>query len=367
MKGLVRKEIREITPYITGKPIEEIRRELGVKGEIIKLASNENPMGPSPLAIEVIEREVKNLHYYPDGTGYALREKLAERLGMSGEEIILGAGSCEVIELIGKTFVSPGDEVISSKYAFTVYQLATRIVGGKNIVVPANAYGHDLKAMRDAITDNTKVIFIANPNNPTGTMNTAQEISKFLDSVPDDVVVVIDEAYYEYIEREDYPKTLSYVKDKRNLIILRTFSKVHGLAGLRIGFGIAKKDLIQFINQVREPFNTSRIAQDAALAAIDDQEHIRKSVESNKKEKQYFYEILEKEKLSFLPSEGNFVTLDLKMNAQEIFHKLMCEGVVVRPLEMYDMPNAIRVTVGTRSQIDKFVQSIKKVFEKNLD
>jgi histidinol-phosphate aminotransferase len=367
MKGLARKEIREITPYISGKPIEEIRRELGVKGEIIKLASNENPMGPSPLALEAIEREMKNLHYYPEGTGYTLREKLAERLEISGDEIILGAGSCEVIELICKTFVSPGEEVISSKYAFTVYQLATRIVGGKNIVVPANIYGHDLDAMRDAITDNTKVIFIANPNNPTGTMNMAQDVSKFLDSVPDDVVVVIDEAYHEYMEREDYPLTLPYIKEKRNLIILRTFSKVHGLAGLRIGYGIAKKELIQFINQVREPFNTSRIAQDAALAAIEDQEHIRKSVQSNKKEKRYFYEMLERENLSFFPSEGNFVTLNLKMNAQEIFQKLMREGVVVRPLEMYDMPNAIRVTVGTRPQIKKFVQSIKKVFEKNFD
>lgn len=364
MKALVRKEILAIKPYITGKPIEEIRRELGLKGEIIKLASNENPLGPSPLALEAIERELRNLHYYPEGTGFSLREKLAERLQVNREEIILGAGSCEVIELIVKAFVSEGEEVISSQYAFTIFQLATRIVGGKNVVVPAKGYGHDLQAMRSAITPKTKVIFIANPNNPTGTMNKKDEIAQFLNEVPENIATVMDEAYYEYLEREDYPNTLPYIKEGRNVIILRTFSKVHGLAGLRIGFGIAKKELIQLLHQIREPFNTSRIAQDAAQAAVDDQEHIQRSVRTNREGKLFLYKALQKEGFNYLPSEGNFITIDLKTNAQEVFQKLLREGIVVRPLEMYGLSNAIRVTVGTQAQIRKFLTALKKVMKR---
>lgn len=362
-KSLAREKILEITPYKPGKPIEEVRRELGLE-EIIKLASNENSLGPSKLALKAMEERLSDVCLYPDSEGYELKRALSRKLEVEESEIAIGSGSCELIELILKAFVNPGDEVLSSQYGFLMFMLATQIVGGENVVVEAKDYGHDLEAMVEAITPRTKVLFIANPNNPTGTMNTAEEVELFMSKAPANVVVVFDEVYYEFVDREDYPRTFPYVKEGRNVIILRSFSKIYGLAGLRIGYAIAKEELVWLINQVKQPFNTTTLAQIGAVAALEDEEHVRMTLELNKKGKECLYSELGKLGLFYLPSQANFVLINLKVDAEPIFDKLLREGVVVRPLRGYGLPTCIRVTVGTPEQNEKFINALKKVMSK---
>ena len=352
--------IETIQPYQGGKPIEEVQRELGIS-DIIKLASNENPLGPSPMALRAIQDAATQVNLYPDGNAYYLKQDLAAHVGVDPEQLILGNGSNEVLQLVGETYVSPGEEVIYSESAFVVYMLVAKVFGAKSIITPMDGFTQDLRAMADAITDQTRVIFIANPNNPTGTMVTKTETEKLMARVPDDVLVVFDEAYYEYVDRPDYPETLPYVHEGRNVIITRTFSKIYGLAGMRIGYGLAKPDIIETMNRVRQPFNCNLVAQAAARAALKDVEHVRRSQEVNAAGKAVLYEALEQMELEYVESEGNFILVHFDRPGDEVSDALMQKGVIVRPVAGYGFPNSIRVTIGTPEENERFVTGLKAV------
>ena len=351
--------IDTIQPYQGGKPIEEVRRELGIT-DIIKLASNENPLGPSPLAMQAISESVTQVHLYPDGNAYYLKEDLAEYIGISAQHLILGNGSNDVLQLVAEAYVAPGDEVIYAAGAFVVYSLVTKLCSATAVVVPMVEHTHDLSAMASAITDKTKVIFVANPNNPTGTMVTADETAAFMERVPDDVLVVFDEAYYEYVDRSDYPQTLPYVLEGRNFIITRTFSKIYGLAGLRIGYGIAPAPLVETLNRVRQPFNCSLVGQAAAQAALKDTAHVTKSREQNASGKAFLYDAFDNMGLRYVESEGNFIMLHLEQSGTDVTDALLKEGVIVRPIRSYGYPNAVRVTIGTQQENERFIDALAK-------
>ena len=352
--------IETIHPYQGGKPIDEVQREFGID-DIIKLASNENPLGPSPLAKEAIKRAAAKVNLYPDGNAYYFKNELAEHLGVAPNYLIFGNGSNDVLQIVGETYISPGDEVIYSESAFVVYMVVSKICGAKSVVTPRRDYAHDLDAMADAITDATKVIFIANPNNPTGTMVTKDETERLMARVPDDVLVVFDEAYYEYVERPDYPQTLPYVEEGRNVIITRTFSKIYGLAGLRIGYGIAKPETIEMMNRVRQPFNCNLIAQAAGRAALNDADHVRRSLELNAVGKAYLYERLARFGLEYVETEGNFILVELGRSGQEVTDALMRKGVIVRPMAAYGFPDAVRVTIGKSDENKRFIAALQEV------
>ena len=362
IEQLARESVLSIQPYQPGKPVEEVARELGMpESNIIKMASNENPLGASPLGIQAIKDCADKVGLYPDGGCYYLKQDLAEHLNVSPENFILGNGSNEVLMVIADTFVTPDDEVIYARQAFVVYTLATKVVGAKAVIVDLKDYTHDLDAMADSITDKTKVIFIANPNNPTGTMLTADAVDRFMKKVPDDVLVVFDEAYYEYVERDDYPQTLSYVREGRTVITLRTFSKIYGLAGLRIGYGISTPEIIGIMDKVRQPFNVNSMAQAAARASLRDTEHVAKSVEINRKGKEYLYRELKNMGLDFVPSEANFLLVHLDRPGADVMAELLKMGVIVRPMTGYGFPNSIRITVGTEDQNKRLISSLGKV------
>jgi histidinol-phosphate aminotransferase len=348
-----------IRPYVPGKPIEEVERELGRPA--IKLASNENPLGPSPRALEAIRKSLSKVHLYPDGQGYFLREKLAQVHGLEMDRIILGAGSTDLIELVGKTFLMAGDEAITSESAFYIYRLAIEEMGAGLVLTPMRNATFDLAAIAHAVTQRTKVIYLGNPNNPTGTMFTAQELDRFLDALPARVLVVLDEAYHDYVQRPDYSHSLDYVRAGRNLFLLRTFSKVHGLAGLRIGYGMGHPELIECLNRVRSPFNASSLAQVAALAALDDREHVARSVESNQREMKFLTEELTLAGLRYTPSVGNFLLIDTGRDCEEDFVRLLHEGVIVRPMKLYGFPTSLRVTVGTHAENQQFLEALHRI------
>ena len=354
--------IETIQPYQGGKPIEEVQRELGITN-IIKLASNENPLGPSPLGMAAIQKSVSQVNLYPDGNAYYLKEELANHWGIAPKNLILGNGSNDVLQIIGETYISPGDEVIYSESAFVVYMLVAKIFGAKSIVTPMCGYSHDLEAMADAITDRTKVIFIANPNNPTGTMVTKDETERFMKRVPDHVLVAFDEAYYEYVDRSDYPQTLPYVYEKRNVIITRTFSKIYGLAGLRVGYAIAKPEIIETMNRVRQPFNCNSLAQVAARAALKDVEHVRRSQQINAIGKAYLYDAMNELGLEYVESEGNFILVHFDRVGQEVADALMRKGIIVRPVAGYGFPNSVRVTIGVPDENARFVRALNEVLK----
>ena len=352
--------IETIHPYQGGKPIEEVQRELGIT-DIIKLASNENPLGPSPLAKEAIQGAAAQVHLYPDGNAYYLKEDLAKHVGVAPENLILGNGSNEVLQIIGETYISPNDEVIYSESAFVVYMLVAKICGAKSVITPMRDYTQDLEAMADAITDQTRVIFVANPNNPTGTIVTKDQAERFMERVPESVLVVFDEAYYEYIDRPDYPYTLPYIHEGRNVTITRTFSKIYGLAGLRIGYGIAKPEIIEMMNRVRQPFNCNLVAQAGARAALKDVEHVRRSRQINASGKIYLYEALDQMGLVYVESDGNFILVHFDQSGQQIADALMRKGVIVRPVAGYGFPNSIRVTIGVPGENERFVSALRDV------
>lgn len=361
-KQLAKESVLTIKPYQPGKPIEEVARELGMpESDIIKMASNENPLGASPLGVQAIKDAAEGVNLYPDGGCYYLKNDLAEHLNVKPENLILGNGSNEVLQIIGDTFVQPEDEVIYAKQAFVVYTLTTKIASATAVTVDLKDYTHDLEAMADRITDKTKVIFIANPNNPTGTMLTADQVDDFMKKVPDDVLVVFDEAYYEYVERDDYPQTLDYVRDGRTVITLRTFSKIYGLAGLRIGYGISNPEVIDIMNKVRQPFNVSSVAQAAARASLRDRDHVAKSVKSNREGRQYLYGELKRIGLDFVPSETNFILVNLKQSGADVMSEMLKEGVIIRPMTGYEFPDSVRITVGTAEQNERLVASLEKV------
>ena len=361
-KQLAKDGVLTIQPYEPGKPIEEVARELGIpESDIIKMASNENPAGPSPLGVQAIKDSAEKVNLYPDGGCYHLKNDLAEHLSVKPENLIVGNGSNEVLQIIADTFINPDDEVLYAEQSFVVYTLATKIAGATAVTVPLKNHAYDMDAMADKITDKTKVIFIANPNNPTGTMITADEIEKFMEKVSDDTLVVFDEAYYEYVERDDSPQTLDYVRAGRTVITLRTFSKIYGLAGLRIGYGIARPDIIAVMNKVRQPFNVSSVAQAAARASLQDRDHVAKSVKINREGKEYLYGELKRIGLEVVPSETNFLLVHLDRPGADVTSDLLPMGVIVRPMTGYKFPNSIRITVGTFEQNKRLIASLEKV------
>jgi len=349
--------IASLSPYVPGKPVEELERELGIK-DSVKLASNENPIGPSPMAVAALTSEaIKGVNRYPDGGGYYLKQKLASRLGVKDAEVILGNGSNELLDIAVRTFMEPGDDAVMAWPSFVVYPMAVQAQGCNAIKVPCKGLKHDLPAMADAITDKTRMVFIANPNNPTGTYNAASEFDDFMKRVPADVLVVIDEAYFEYVTAEDYAESMKHFRDGRNVLILRTFSKIYGLAGLRIGYGIASASILEEMNRIREPFNTGTLAQAAALAALDDEEHVRKSREINAEGKAYLYGELERLKLEYVPSQANFIFMLIEGDSSALYEKLLKRGVIVRPAG----PGALRVTVGLHKENSAFIKALEAV------
>lgn len=364
-KQLAKESVLTIMPYQPGKPIEEVARELGIpEPDIIKLASNENPLGPSPLGIQAIKDAADRVWLYPDGDCYYLKHDLAKHLNVKTENLILGNGSNEILQIIADTFVNPDDEVIYARQAFVVYPLVTKVVGAAAVTVPLKDFTHDLEAMADRITDKTKVIFIANPNNPTGTMVTSNQVELLMKRVPDHLLVVFDEAYYEYVERDDFPQTINYMREGRAVITLRTFSKIYGLAGLRIGYGIAEPEIIEVMNKVRQPFNVSSIAQAAAIASLNDKEHVAKSIKVNREGKKYLYAEFRRMGLDFVPTEANFVLVHLSRPGSEVMSELLKLGVIVRPMAGYEFPDSVRVTIGTMEQNQRLVSSLEKVLDK---
>ena len=351
--------LRDASVYQPGKPIEETARELGCDAaEIVKLASNENPLGPSPKAISAMREILSHAQLYPDGGGYYLRNSLAAKLNVTVQNLILGNGSNEIIEFLGHAFLQPGDEVVTSEHAFIAYKIIARVFGAHVIEAPSRNYAHDLDAMEDSITSRTKLIFIANPNNPTGTLLSAKEIEKFVSRLPPQIVIVFDEAYFEFID--DAPDTIRYVREARNVVTLRTFSKIQGLAGLRIGYGVARPELIEVLQKTRQPFNVNTLAQVAAIAALEDDEHQQQTKRVIDEGRAF----LEKEfaglKLQFIPSVANFVLVNVG-NGAAIFRALLRHKVIVRAMTGYSLPEWVRISVGTMEQNRKCIAALRQV------
>ena len=358
-------QLRGLAVYEPGKPIEETARELRVDPTaIIKLASNENPLGPSPKAIRAMRAVLENAQLYPDGGGFYLRSALAARLGFARENIILGNGSNEVIEFLGHAFLNPGDDVIVSEHAFIAYKLIATLFGARAIETPSPDYEHDLEAMLEAITPKTRIIFIANPNNPTGTLISQAKIDKFISRLPENIVTVFDEAYFEFLENP--PDTLQYIRDGRDIVVLRTFSKIHGLASLRVGYGIARRELIEVLQKTRQPFNVNQIAQVGALAALADEAHQRKTKRVADQGRVYLEEQFAGMKLRFVPGAANFVMVNVGDGAT-VFKKLLAQKIIVRPLKGYNLPEWVRITVGTMEQNKKCIAALNAVLERRAE
>lgn len=347
--------------YQPGRPIDEVARELGLTPEsIVKLASNENPLGPSPMAINAMQEAIQDVHLYPDGNAFHLKAKLAKQLDLKPENIILGNGSNEILELAGHTLLRPGTEAIFSQYAFVVYPLVTRLFGATPVVTPARQWGHDLKAMAQAITDRTRIVFIANPNNPTGTLLPREEVIAFLHDVPSHVVVVMDEAYYEYLRHPLDLTPLLRSGDKPNLLLTRTFSKIHGLGGLRLGYGLGCPEFIAGLEKTRQPFNTNTLAQAAALAALEDNEHLEKTRLNNETGLNFLQTGLQKAGIEYVRSKANFVLVNVQQG-DYVSKELLKRGVIVRPVTPYGLPEWIRLSVGRGSENEMCLAELKKV------
>lgn len=334
----------DLVPYEPGKPIEETARELGLMPEeIIKLASNENPLGPSPKAQEAMRAEIERAHLYPDGGGYKLRSALAEKHGVAFENVVMGNGSNEIIELLCHSFLQPGKSLIAAEHAFVVYKLMVTLFGADYIEVPDPGFVHDLDAMSAAITPETRLVFIANPNNPTGTLVGQDEIDRFVESLPDHVVAVFDEAYHEFLPEP--PDAIKHVKAGKNVVVMRTFSKAQGLSALRIGYGLAPAPIAKLLNSARQPFNANSIAQAAALASIQDEEHISATVENNRKGLKFFESAFAERGWEFVPSVANFVLVNVG-DGDRVFAELLKKGVIVRAMRGYKLPEWVRISIG---------------------
>ncbi len=348
-----------LVAYDPGKPIEETARELGLNLEdIIKVASNENPLGPSPKAIVAMREAAEGVNIYPDGGGYKLRTAIAEKFGLQRENVILGNGSNEIIELIGHGFLNPGDNVIAAEHAFVVYRLMAKLFGADTIEVPDPGFVHDLDAMAAAITPQTKKVFIANPNNPTGTMVGQDEIERFMDKVPEHVMVIFDEAYYEFLHEP--PNTLRYVKEGRNVVIMRTFSKIQGLAGLRIGYGLTSPEISEVLQKCRQPFNTNSIAQAGAIAGLTDDKHQQHTRDLNDEGLAYLQGAFEEMGLEYVPSSANFVLVNVG-DGDAVFDAMLKKGVIIRAMRGYKLPDWVRISTGTREQNKRCIATLKEV------
>ncbi|MCZ7624664.1 MAG: histidinol-phosphate transaminase [Candidatus Methylomirabilota bacterium] len=352
-----------LMPYVPGKPIPEVERELGIAGAI-KLASNENPLGPSPLALRALREALSECHRYPDGGGYYLKRALAKRLTLSPDHVILGNGCNELLDLTARCFLLPGDEVVIADPAFVIYGMLSHLHGCRTVRIPLKAWTHDLEAMARAVTSRTKMVFIGNPNNPTGTAVRPTELTAFMDAIPEEVVVVIDEAYIEYISPEMVPDSLSFVRQGRSVVVLRTFSKIYGLAGLRVGYGMAPPPMIELLERIRAPFNVNALAQCAALAALDDKAHLSSSRALNEQGKAYISNELQRLGLGCPPSAANFLLIDLRQDGQAVADALLRMGVIVRPLGGAILKTHIRVTIGTPPENERFVEALRTVLGK---
>jgi len=352
----VHPDIRSLSPYVPGKPIEALQRELGL-ARAIKLASNENPLGPSPKAVAALAGANEVLHRYPDGSAYRLRQAIADRWKVTRDHVILGNGSDEILGLLARTFLAPGDEAVMADHTFVIYRMEVTAAHGTPVVVPLVNWTHDLEAMGRAITPRTRLLFICNPNNPTGTMVSAEAVDRLMAKAPRDVIVVFDEAYYEYVRDPRFPDTIAYVNEGRNVITLRTFSKIYGLAGLRVGYGITTPDINDFLNRVRPPFNVNSLAQRAALAALGDDEHVAKSRAVNAAGMEQVGNGLRDLGLPVAPSEANFLYFDVKRDGRQVFEALLREGIIVRHID----GTMLRVTIGQSDENIAFLQALKKV------
>jgi histidinol-phosphate aminotransferase len=356
----VGENVTRLVPYRPGKPIEEVKRELGL-ADVVKLASNENALGPSPRALEALREAAARVHLYPDAVAYELRDAMAARLGFPEDHLIFGNGSDDIIHLIGVTFLRPGDELIQADPAFVRYEASAVLNESICHKVPLRDWTHDLDAMAARINGRTRVIYITNPNNPTGTIVTDAEVRRFLDRVPDEVLVVFDEAYFEYVDEPDYPDTLRYIREGRNVVTLRTFSKAYGLAGVRLGYGVGRPEVIGYLHQVREPFNVSLLAQAAGLAALDDDAHLTATLAMNREGRDLFYREFDSLGFPYAPTQANFVWVDVKRDSRAVFAALLRRGIIIRTGDIFGAPTHIRVTIGTRRENELFLAALKEV------
>ena len=370
--------VQSLHPYQPGKPIDELQREYGVS-DVVKLASNENPLGPSPKVLAALQNEFADLARYPDGNGFALKQMLAAKHGVDMGQITLGNGSSDPLEFVVRVLVQPGDEVVFSEHAFAMYPIVTQAASAKAVITPANSssskkWGHDLDAMLAAITDKTRVIFIANPNNPTGTWLGEDELQAFIAAVPSRIAVVVDEAYFEYandpaLGATDYPDASQWLDDFPNLLVTRTFSKAYGLAGLRVGYSLSHPDMANLLNRIRPPFNVNSLALAAACAGLGDVEHVRNAVALNAEQMAVVTNAVQEMGLSFIPSVGNFVCIDvanssLGTTAAAVYDALLHEGVIVRPVANYGMPRHLRVTLGLPEENQRFLTALARVLNR---
>jgi len=358
--------VQALRPYAPGKPLGELEREYGIT-DAVKLASNENPLGPSPAVLDALRGGFDDLARYPDGNGFELKARLAERHGVAPDWITLGNGSNDVLELVARAFLSPQSSAVFSAHAFAVYPIVTQAIGARSRVAAAHngsrgpMFGHDLDAMLEQIETDTRVVFIANPNNPTGTWLPGAALRAFVESVPPDVVVVIDEAYFEYVDEADYPDSSQWLKDFPNLLVTRTFSKAYGLASLRIGYGISQPPLADVLNRVRQPFNVNSFAQRAACAALDDTEHLARAIEVNRAGMAQLVAGFNELTLPYIPSVGNFVSVDVGRDPAEVYEALLREGVIVRPVDNYGMPGYLRISIGLEYENRRCLDALGRV------
>ena len=359
IERLARKGVLRITPYIAGKSIEEVEREFGAK-KWIKLASNENLLGPSPKAVEAMSQELPTIYLYPEGPCTVLREALAQKFSLSEKMVVISNGADNLILMIANAFVNEGDEVIMADPTFPVYTNVTQIMGGKPMRVRLKNFVHDLDGMLKKVNQKTKLVFICNPNNPTGTIVSQRSFSHFLSKLPKRVIVVLDEAYGDFVGDPYYPKGLDYIKDGRQIILLRTFSKIYGLAGLRIGYALGREDLIDCLYQVRDPFPVHRLAQVAAVAALGDRDHAVRSIQMVHGGKTYLYKELDKMGLFYVPSEANFILVDFNKDSEEVFKALLKEGIIIRPGKIWGYPTCARITIGRMTENQRFIEESSK-------
>ena len=360
MKFRVPSHILKVAPYVPGKPIEEAEKQLGIH-QVVKLASNENPLGPSPRALQAIREAASRVNRYPDSQGQELRQALSERLGFPPGQIVLGNGSTEVVETLAKAFLSRGRGAVVAGQSFIMYAIAVRAMGAPLKVVPLNDFRHDLEAMAAACNETTALVYIGNPNNPTGTHVGRAEVDAYFRRVPDHVLTVIDEAYRDYVEAPDYPDCLERVREGRNVAVLRTFSKIHGLAGMRIGYAVTVKKVAQALDAVRSPFNTSSLAQVAARAALEDGEHVDRSRRENSREVAFLAAELTRRRVKFIPPVANFFLIFTAQKGEELYESLLRLGVIVRPMQPYGFSHAVRVSVGTRAENERFLEALDQV------
>ena len=364
VRDLAPANVRGIAPYVPGKPISETARELGIaEADILKMASNESPIGPSPKALAAIRQATNDLHYYPDGSGYELKNKLSARLGLQPSNFVLGNGSNDVLELVSRAFLTRDDSAVHSQHAFVVYPLAIQAIGAKAMEVPARDFGNDLAAMAKAVRSDTKIVFVANPNNPTGTFSPWSDMRRLMESVPRNVLLVIDEAYGEYLPDELASPTAKWIAEFPNLVVARTLSKAYGLAGLRVGYAFAHPDAAELMNRVRQPFNVNHLAMVAAAAALDDNEFIARAREVNTKGMAQLEQGFRRLGLDYIPSRANFITVRVG-DAARVYAALLREGVIVRPIAGYGMPEYLRVTIGLPEHNERFLAALARALAK---